>query len=345
MNRKNFSVSVEFIFDGAGIASDNSERLLGLAWRSDDQWLCDGVSQRQRMKPMSFYAVVNRTRIQFRPSLARSWQVHVTEFGGSVVRIENNAGKSLDRFVCVERNFVTRESRRRFRNTLGPLNDESFQRVRICPATGPECLTASQIARKAKEIVQTSGADSVEHFEKCGAVTNGETFKQQAEWWLNHIQNRKKKPVKPATAASYHSVLKKWLNPLLGDLPLASVGNAAVKKIISNLSEAKLSPKSIVEIVAVVKLVVASAVYDEEGKEGQQRYPRTWNQDYINLREIDPKKHKRPRTEPDTVRQVILGSKDAIKCYMRCLLPVDSERAKPWVYTLKRTRRTNSIRM
>jgi hypothetical protein len=42
----------------------------------------------------------------------------------------------------------------------------------------------SEIQRKAKEIIQTSGADTVEHLEKCEGVTHGESFKQRAEVWL-----------------------------------------------------------------------------------------------------------------------------------------------------------------
>src|SRR5271170_6135885 len=57
---------------------------------------------------------------------------------------------------------------------------------------------------------------------------HGVTFRKQAEWWLNHAQTRKRKPIKPATALGFTSYLNKWLYPNLGDLPLSSVNNLVV---------------------------------------------------------------------------------------------------------------------
>ena len=60
---------------------------------------------------------------------------------------------------------------------------------------------------------------------------------------------------------------------------LADVSNAAMRQLVEKMSNAGLSPKTIVNYVQVVKLVLASAV-DEEG---EQIYPRKWNHDFIQL--------------------------------------------------------------
>jgi hypothetical protein len=49
--------------------------------------------------------------------------------------------------------------------------------------------------------------------------------------------------------------------------------------LVEKMSAAELSPKTVVNYVQVVKLVLASAV-DEEG---EQIYPRKWNHDFIQL--------------------------------------------------------------
>ena len=76
---------------------------------------------------------------------------------------------------------------------------EKRQRVRekICPISGPGKLSASERARKAKEIIVASGADTVEHFEKVVQSLHSVTFREQAIICLNQMKNRKRKPVAP----------------------------------------------------------------------------------------------------------------------------------------------------
>ncbi len=151
--------------------------------------------------------------------------------------------------------------------------------VRLCPISGPGKLTKSERTRKAREIITASGADSAELFNKVQAINLGVTFRQQAESWLAHVQERKRKPVKPATAANWKHCLDKWLNPLLGEMPLSSVDNLAAKELVAKLSNANLGAKSIQNYFQVLKMVVASAVNNQ----GNQIYPRNWNPEYIDL--------------------------------------------------------------
>jgi hypothetical protein len=101
-------------------------------------------------------------------------------------------------------------------------------REKICPAKGPGRLSESERKRKAKEIIAASGTDTVEHFEKIVASNLGTMFREQAEWWLNHMQTRKRRPLASSTFETWRCCLDKWLLPTLGDLPLCAVDNDPV---------------------------------------------------------------------------------------------------------------------
>jgi integrase len=153
--------------------------------------------------------------------------------------------------------------------------------VCICPVSGPGSMTKPERARRAREIIAESGADTEAHFRQVQAVNLGTTFRQQSVWWIKHVQDRKRKPVKPHTVSSWRSHLA-WINPKLGDTPLASVNNLRVKQLVSEMSEAGFSPKTIWNYTQVAKMVVASAI----GEDGEQLYPRKWNHEFIDLPDV-----------------------------------------------------------
>lgn len=150
--------------------------------------------------------------------------------------------------------------------------------VRVCPVAGPGSMTKPEREHRAREIIQQSGADSADHFRAVAAVNLGITFRQQSEWWIRHVQDRKRKPVKPHTTCSWKSHLR-WLEPRLGAVPLADVNNLVLQGLVTEMSEAGFSPKTISNYAQVVKMVVASAI----GKDGEEIYPRKWNHEFIDL--------------------------------------------------------------
>jgi len=174
--------------------------------------------------------------------------------------------------------------------------------VRLCQVSGPGKMTKPERERKAREVIAASGADTQEHFNKVEAINRGVTFRRQAEWWLDHIQTRKRKPVKPKTAASWRDCVRKWLNPHLGDLPLSAVDNLAVKELVSKMAAAGLAPKSIHNYVQVVKMVVASAVNDR----GEEIYVRKWNHEFIDLPEI--KNQRKPSVSSEEVGAIFAAA-------------------------------------
>jgi integrase len=172
----------------------------------------------------------------------------------------------------------------------------------ICPISGPGSLTKPERLKLRKEIIAASGTDTEEHFNKVEAFNHGVTFRKHAEWWLNHAQTRKRKPIKPATALGFTSYLNKWLYPNLGDLPLSSVNNLVVRGLVTNMTKAGVSPKMVSNVVQVVKMVVASAVNEN----GEQVHPRTWNHEFIDLPEV--KDQRQPAHSSETMKAIAAGS-------------------------------------
>ena len=188
----------------------------------------------------------------------------------------------------------------RFRMDVSGQEKRAYLSKPICPVSGPGALKKLERLRKRREIITASGADSQEHFEQVEAFNHGKTFRQQAEWWLNHVQTRKRRPIKPATAAGFESYLNKWLRPNLGDLPVSSVNNLAVRGLVTKMTDAGMSAKMVNNVVQVVKMVVASAVNEN----GERVHPRTWNHEFIDLPEV---KNQRQPTFTAAVMEAIAG--------------------------------------
>jgi integrase len=173
--------------------------------------------------------------------------------------------------------------------------------VRICPSSGPGRMTKPARERRAKEIIAESGADTEKHFRSVEAVNLSVTFEQQAKSFMDHVQTRKRKPIKPATAKSWDNCVKKWLNPHLGAMPLSAVNNLVLKELVSKMADAGLSAKSIHNYVQIVKLVVASAVNEQ----GEELYPRKWNHEFMDLPEV--KNQRTPTFTADDVTKIVAG--------------------------------------
>ena len=163
-----------------------------------------------------------------------------------------------------------------------PGQDRIHASERICPvdSNAPGYLSKGERRRRANEIVEASGVNDKQEFIETNA---GTTFQQQAEWFLDHSAKRKRNPVKPKTIEGWQSCLNKWLNPNLGDLPLASINNAIVKDLVAKMDKAELSAQSIVTYTNLVKLVIASSI----DKKGEQLFPRKWNNTFIDLPVIE----------------------------------------------------------
>ena len=120
-------------------------------------------------------------------------------------------------------------------------------RERVCPISGQGSLSKSARERRASEIITASGADTVEYFSQVVKQSHGVTFREQAKWWINHVKERRRKPIAVSTLKTWEGCIHNWLNPNIGDFPLFEINNAVFKTVIAKMSEGGLSPKTITD--------------------------------------------------------------------------------------------------
>lgn len=158
-------------------------------------------------------------------------------------------------------------------------------RRRKTVSLGP-CATPWIARLRLREYIERVGIHSKRTFHPVPATT----FGQQAEWWMESVSRRRRRPIKPATIFGWQHCLDRWILPHLESKLLFDVGNRALREFVEVLLAAGLAPKTIVNVVSVVKFVVASAV-DEEG---EQLYPRAWNHEFIQLPLVIKERQNRP---------------------------------------------------
>src|SRR5262249_31190122 len=131
-------------------------------------------------------------------------------------------------------------------------------RERICPISGPGLLSKSARKRKAREIIQVSGADSPEYFNAVVKPhSGGVTFREQSKLGLDNSNTGGGSPILERTAVSIQGALDKWILPILGDLPLGSVDNLSMKPLIKTMCDGGLSSRTVNKYVEYTKQVVA----------------------------------------------------------------------------------------
>ena len=167
----------------------------------------------------------------------------------------------------------------RFRLDIPGQYERVQKSIKICPVSGPGLLTKPERERRKVEILNSFGANSIERFKEVMAIELGQTFRQQAEKWLQQCMARRRKPVKPATVRGWKSYIATHLNTTIGDTPLANVNNSTLKGLVAKLADIGLSPKSIRNVVQVMTAVMASAVNED----GEAIYPRKWNYDFADI--------------------------------------------------------------
>jgi integrase len=95
-----------------------------------------------------------------------------------------------------------------------------------------------------------------------------------------------------------------WILPNLGDVPLVSVGNLALKGLVGQMVKAGLSPKTVNTYSQVVKSVVASAVNEE----GEQLFPRKWNHEFVDMPVVEKSKQNTPHFTSEVVAGILAAS-------------------------------------
>ena len=115
------------------------------------------------------------------------------------------------------------------------------------------------------------------------------TFGEQALVWLERCKTRQRKPIKQATINNWRSHLNVHILPVLKNTSLPDLTNKVVKDFVTSLV-GRLSPKSVTNIVQVIKMVKASAINEH----GDELYPTKWNHGFIDLPEINSRDQHTP---------------------------------------------------
>lgn len=129
-------------------------------------------------------------------------------------------------------------------------------------------------------------------------------FETQAAEYIIWIQTRRRNPVRSATVRIYQSYLDAHILPFFSSWRLDEIDNGAVKGFISVLNKHDLSPSTINQVFNVVKAVIASAV----DSDGNERYPRKWNHDFLDLPVVNKHDVDAPIVTPEQVNAAILST-------------------------------------
>lgn len=177
-----------------------------------------------------------------------------------------------------------------------------YLREKICPVSGRGKLSASERERKAKEIVERSGANSEQRFNR--VVLGGTTFREQATVYLQWAVTRNREPIKDA--ASIKAALNKWILPAIGDMPLGNVNNITVKPLVDKMKKSKsLSARTVNKYVEYIKQVVASL---KDGETGEPIHKRRWDSSVMDLPIVNHKEQRRPSLRTSVISQLVKES-------------------------------------
>jgi len=192
-------------------------------------------------------------------------------------------------------------------------DERRYLREKICPISGPDKLSASERERKAKVIVERSGANSEQHFNR--VVLGETTFREQARVYLQWAVTRDREPIKDA--ASIKAALHKWILPAIGDMPSGSLNNITVKPVVDKMKKSKsLSARTVNKYVEYIKQVVASI---KDGEKGESIHKRTWDSSVMDLPMVNQKEQRRPSLKAKAITQLVEESEGEEQALYVCL--------------------------
>jgi integrase len=161
--------------------------------------------------------------------------------------------------------------------------DLTTRRKRVSVPLGPvDRLTKSEAERKLQEVVEKSDVNTEAHLLQ--ALQENHTFEQEAAWW----RKNKLSLFKPSCQQTMGSHMDKYLLPRFSKFATEAVDERRVQEFIADLNRTELSPKSVRNVIGVLKLIL-----------GKKRW-RDWN---LALPEV-PYKEQRYFTE-DEMRKII----------------------------------------
>jgi integrase len=165
---------------------------------------------------------------------------------------------------------------------------------------GEPKLPSAEVERKAREIVEKSGANSEQRFNR---VVLGEvSFRDHAKTYVRWATTRDREPIKDSS--SIEAALNKWILPAIGDVSLGNVHNITVKPLVTKMKKS-LSARTVNKYVEYIEQVVASL---KDGKTGEPVHPRKWDAKEMDLPIIKSKEQRRPALKLNAVNKLVSES-------------------------------------
>lgn len=129
------------------------------------------------------------------------------------------------------------------------------------------------------------------------------TFQEQSERWLTGLKERKRDPVSPATIRTYSGLLNNWILPRLAQTEINTFQNNGMRLFVADLLSPAQAPsaKTVDMVVSAVKQIIASAIDDN----GDQLFPRVWNEDYIDAPRVDRKDQDTPAATSEMIEKAL----------------------------------------
>lgn len=199
----------------------------------------------------------------------------------------------------------------RFRLDQPGVEARKLVSVKVAPVSLK--LSRPELERRAAEIVNREGANSEERFDRI-VLGEGATFREQSKIYLQDAVSRNRRPIKDPT--SVRGAIRKWINPVIGDVPLSMVDNLTVKPLVRKLVEGGLDPETVNKYVRYVKQVVKSKL----APNGEPLYPRVWNAQVLDLPVVVYRKQKRPALKVDGINALIAAAESDVERYLYVLL-------------------------
>jgi integrase len=171
--------------------------------------------------------------------------------------------------------------------------DEARRRTSV-PLGSIHSMKKTEARRKLRAMLEEMGLNSEQHLER--TTRGAKTVAMEAEWW----REQKLSKYKPSCQETMGGHLDKYLIPQLGSLPMAAIDERRVQELITDLERVeytrsdgvkkRLSPKSIRNIIGVLKLMLGKKVW------------RDWN--LVFPEDIDPDKEQRYFTQAEMIQIV-----------------------------------------
>lgn len=122
-----------------------------------------------------------------------------------------------------------------------------------------------------------------------------------SESWLERLKNRKRKPLKPASLATFTSYASNHINPLIGDLEVETFQSKQMKVFAETLVARSLAPKTVHELVNTVQQIIESA----QDENGSSLYIRNWNRDFILENVSDVRNQHQPTCTKEMIKEAL----------------------------------------